>query len=290
VLIDTPATASSPASDLDAGVIEEARARQRRHRRAGAAAFTGAAAIAGVIFAILGGGSHNGGLGPSHQRSRPPLSTTPRTLVACVPPKGTGTRLQGEPSRSLLSILAVLRRPAGPGDALPAKLENLFLSGPRMSIYVRYVRRARVINGASYYLFPARATRCVGQKSFDGLWEFAIHLPEGHGFYGGSGGGGQTAAQIEQGEDVGSGPPGSKSRTTVTIVVPDGVTKVTLRYPAGVIGGFNRHHAPAVTYTARPVGNLVVIKVMRKGNRLESPAPMTWYGANGRIVTTLNRL
>jgi hypothetical protein len=61
-------------------------------------------------------------------------------------------------------------------------------------------------------------------------------------------------------------------------------------YPAGKIGGFDRHHAPAFTTTTTVVGNLMVVSVSRGGNRLNAPMTMTWRGPAGTIVRTFNRL
>lgn len=205
------------------------------------------------------------------------------SLASCL--SNRGKALQGAPSNALLSILGVLRRPATPADALPSGVH------PGVGeIYVHYVRRARVIDGTSYYIFPVLVPACGPLKAHQGIWEFASHVELAPGIYGGAGGGAATAAQIEQGGDAGTGPPGSKSTATITMVVPDSVAKVTLHYPAGIIGGFDRRHAPAVTYATSPVGNLVVVTVMRRGNRLDSPTPMTWYDASGHVIKTLDGL
>ena len=55
--------------------------------------------------------------------------------VSCPPSKS----LQGRPSRSLLSILGVLRRPAVAADAI-----HIFEGGFTRGVFVRYIRRARV--------------------------------------------------------------------------------------------------------------------------------------------------
>lgn len=80
---------------------------------------------------------------------------------------GAGPRLQptisqGSPSRALLSILGVLRRPARPTDKLPTRVVGLnhqVIPGgslpPAKGIYVRYIRRARWRFGAGYYIVPA---------------------------------------------------------------------------------------------------------------------------------------
>lgn len=69
---------------------------------------------------------------------------------------------QGSPDPSLLAILGVLRRPAGPADTLPTRVvgrdHTVIPNGslpPAKQIYVRYIRRARWRYGAGYYIVPA---------------------------------------------------------------------------------------------------------------------------------------
>jgi hypothetical protein len=74
------------------------------------------------------------------------------------PPNPAGATIsQGAPSAALLSVLPVLRRPASRGDRLPAVMYRhgrpLLLGEPSVA-YVRYIRRARVVNGVAYYLVP----------------------------------------------------------------------------------------------------------------------------------------
>jgi hypothetical protein len=192
--------------------------------------------------------------------------------------------IDGTPSGSLLSILGVLRRPATPGDALPASIKNA-LSRPLFNllgreIFVNYIRRARVIAGTSYYVMPVLYTGCGAIK---GPTREGMMLESG-----GSGGGAGDAAQIKQGAAYGT--LGSFDHTTIEMLVPDGVATVTLDYPAGKIGGFDRHHAAAFTVTTTVVGNLLIVSVPRSGNRLMAPMTMTWRAANGTIVKTLHTL
>ena len=74
------------------------------------------------------------------------------------------------------------------------------------------------------------------------------------------------------------------------MLVPDGVAAVTLRYSAGPVGGFNHHHAPAITINTKIVGNLMVVTVPRSGNRLAALMTMTWRAASGSIVKTFDTL
>lgn len=188
--------------------------------------------------------------------------------------------IAGTPSESLLSILGVLRRPATPADALPASIKEV-LSGPPFrtlgrEIFANYIRRARVFAAIPYYVMPVLYTGCGALKRGEGtlLW--------------GGGGGAGTAATIEQGSAYGT--LGSFGHTTIQTLVPDGVATVTLHYPAGKIGGFDRTYAPALTTTANVLGNLLILSVPRVGKRLVAPMTMTWRASNGAIVKTFNRL
>ena len=143
---------------------------------------------------------------------------------------------------------------------------------------MNYVRRARVISGTAYYVMPVLYAGCGAFKRSEGmmLWD------------GGGGGGAGTAATIEQASAYAT--LGSFGHTTVETLVPDGVATVTLHYPAGKIGGFDRHHGPAFTITTHAVDNLLVVSVPRSGNRLMAPMTMTWRATNGTIVKTFGRL
>jgi hypothetical protein len=199
----------------------------------------------------------------------------------------TFDKLQGAPSKSLLSILGVLRRPATSADSAPETVVDSLSDpfGPQ-SVYVNYVRRARVINGASYYLIPVRGDACSGCGARDRIWEQAWHAL-GQGRSGGPGGGSWTAAQIEHGEAVIAGS-GVSSAMTITIVVPDSVAIVTLHLPA-VVGGSDPHPARALTYSTKPVGNLVVMPVIGKATRLHN-AVMTWRNEAHEVIKTITRL
>jgi hypothetical protein len=103
-----------------------------------------------------------------------------------------------------------------------------------------------------------------------------------------AGGGAGDAAEIEQGSAFGG--TGGFGHTTIQGLVPDGVASVTLYYPAGKIGGFDRRHAPAFTTTTNVVGNLLSVTIPRGGNRLTAPMTMTWRAADGDIIKTFHRL
>lgn len=60
MVVQTPTPRRTSDDEIDAGVIEDARARQRRHRRIGVALLAAAAAVGILILGIGGGGSGAG--------------------------------------------------------------------------------------------------------------------------------------------------------------------------------------------------------------------------------------
>lgn len=279
-----------PVQAPDAGVIEEARARQRRYRGMAGAAMAAAAVIAALLFGFAGGGG--GGSGGPHPGNasvpagRRPSKSARLSPASCAP--GHRGALQGAPSRSLLSILHVLRRPAVAVDAGSGIAAQGFTSG----VFVHYIRRARVVAGSTYYIYPGIVGGCgTGESPHEGIMELAKHVDLGHGLIGGSGGGGSTAAEIEQGESAGTGPPGSSTSATITMIVPDGVANVTLRYPAGRASGYSPKISPPFTITTAAVNNMVVVTVPRSagGGPIRAPT-MIWRAANGHVIRTFDRL
>ena len=175
--------------ELRAGVIEEARKRQRRHRRV-IAGLIGTAALVAALLASLGGGG-GGGAGPRRAASGGPAEPAPaawrqaanRALVvvgrhdhACLgrPVRfGPGQMLDQAPPKVLTSVLAVLSKPASNGSRVsPADLRTNLRQFPldAYGIYVRYARRGYA-EGLAYWLVPAahvggRApARCYAQEA-----------------------------------------------------------------------------------------------------------------------------
>jgi len=268
-----------PAEAPDAGVIEEARARQRRQRGIAGAGAIAAVLIAALLLGFAGGGGRSHPGSASLRAGRLPSRSARPSSAAC----GQGGALQGAPSKSLLSILGVLRRPATAADAGSGVVARGFIS----AVFVHYIRLARVVDGSPYYIYPGIVGGCgTGETPHQGIIELARNVNLGHGLIGGTGGGGATAAQIEQGQDASSGPPGSSTSSTITLVVPNGVAKVTLRYPAGRASGYSPKISPAFSTTTRPVNNLVVLTVPRS-NPLQQ-GTMIWRSADGRVIKTIN--
>jgi hypothetical protein len=159
-------------------------------------------------------------------------------------------------------------------------------------VFVHYIRRARVIAGTTYYIYPVSTSPCRGEPAHEGIADLATHVNDGHGIYRSSGGGGQSAATIEDGRDFGGGPPGSSTSSTIDMVVPDGVATVTLHFVAGPASGFHKLViSPPYTVTTRVLNNLVVVTVPRSsGTVMQAGDTMTWHSANGHIIKTFNRL
>jgi hypothetical protein len=209
-------------------------------------------------------------------------SVSPVSAAGC--PQGFKSFIQGAPSESLLSILGVLRRPATPADALPPQM-NQFLGmidkSRGVEVFEHYVRR---VDG--YFMWPERFAGCglgLGSGSADAGRENMV-LSDGSGW-----GGAGDAAAIEQGAALAGGT-SSFGSSTVEGLVPDGVATITLRYPAGKIGGFDKQDAPAFKVTVKIVGNLMVATIPRGGNRLTAPMTMLWQAANGTTIKTFHRL
>jgi hypothetical protein len=273
-----------PVKAPDAGVIEEARARQRRHRGVAGAAIIAAAAIASILLAFTGGGggSHAGhvAVAPAGQ----PSKTARSSPASC----GNGQVLKHPPSRSLLSILGVLRRPATAAD----NSRGMVAAGLVRDVFVPYIRLTRVIGASSYYIYPAVVGGCgTGQSPREGIMTRDAHIDLGHGMIGADGGGGASAADIEQGRAVESGPPGSSTSETITMVVPDGVAQVTLHYAPGPDNGYTRKISPSFRLTSHVINNELVVLIPRSVGLEGVPGvKMIWRAPSGRIVRTFNRL
>lgn len=241
------------------------------------------AAIAAIVLAFTGGG---GGSQPGHAsrpRGRPSSQAARHVFTSCS--SGGSKGLRGAPSRSLLSILGVLRRPATPVDVLPRRLVL------ERNAFVRYVRRTRVVNGGSYFIYPAIVSGC-GIHARQGIMHLETNINIGAGMMGATGGGGASAAQIERAEDASTGPPGSSTSATITMVIPDGVASVTLRYPAGRASGYSPKISPPFTVTTAVVNNELVVNVPRSagGGPIRKLTAMIWRAPDGHVIKTFNRL
>jgi hypothetical protein len=233
------------------------------------------------------------------------------------PPNPAGAILShGRPSARMLSVLDVLRRPATAADRLPAPVYRAgrpVMLGDARTIYVDYIRRARVVNGVAYYIVPGvfgspppaprvlnrcyaeemRALRgrlahvtksfraatlaygakvyaetrseLAAQRPYQGVDEFDWQLRG----TGGGGGGASSPATIARQGMLGG------SENALYGVVPSGVAKVTLHWPARV-----KRRAQ----TAPVVNNMFVLVV--PGTAFPPPT-MIWRAANGRVIKTV---
>jgi hypothetical protein len=276
----TVALKSPPIESPDAGVIEEARRRQRRGRSAGVIA--AASAVAALVVSLGGGGSGPHARGASGVSRRLPAGVRQHEQASCA-----GKDLNGLPSASLLSILGVLRRSQTATDIG----SGITGGGVIRDVLVDYIRRTRIVSGSSYYLYPAILGGCgTGERPYQGIMNHTSHVNLGAGIIGGVGGGGYTAAEIEHGLAVETGPPSSATSETVTLIVPDGVAKVTLRYPAGPASGYSRTISPAFSVSGSVIGNEVIVTVPRSSGPEASGVRMIWWGSGGRVLKRFDRL
>lgn len=221
-------------------------------------------------------------------------------------------RTHSRPGPALLSAVGLLRRPRTPTDRLPATLQGL--SGG--SIYIDYVRRARVTAGISYYVVPVTSMLFADRRSpacfraikqtleselpriparlraptvaaETRLASYQLRLQRqatqpGVCLVEASADGqavscGDTVAQLERF--------GLISRPGVLAgIVPDGVASVTVKYPS-VDGRASQ------TATSAVIGNVFVTPIHRGRplTRTFRPA-MIWRSATGEIIKTIPTL
>jgi hypothetical protein len=194
-------TERPPVQQPDAGVIEEARSRQRRHRIVAAATIVAAAGVTAVVLAV-GGGNQTGSGRSAHPGGLP--AATPRaTTVAC----GSQHAVTGAGSSAVtpLSILSVLRLP-------PARFPYPHGSPHHL---------ARTLDGAKFYVYTPGPPQC----SNTGIVIVSTQIGRGTG-----GVGDPIAATVQQQGLWGTA--GSPDGSSFLFgLVPNGVASVTLRYP-----------------------------------------------------------
>jgi hypothetical protein len=234
-----------------------------------------------------------------------------RSDPACWPYRKLPAELQGPPSRALTSILGVLRRPATPVDALPDDLlshgvpAGIYVNSIRraldengVALYIvptaglafrtvpvrcaakehaalvhearglaRRQVRADLAMQRSYLIWQQYLARhpgavCVATVSFQRV---------GRTLGGGSVECGATAAQIEQGTQVGGET--SAHETVLSGIVPDGVAMVTLEF-----------RRPPGAARARVLNNGYVVELPRTS---AEPSQILWLSAAGRVIKTI---
>ncbi len=251
-----------------------------------------------------------GGPGPRQRQELADIDRATRNVLASpgcqvrVPERAQTN--QGTPSRALLSILGVLRRPASATDRLPAGS----LPGEPESVYVRYVRRALVKDGVAYYIVPVHSVlreeqpphRCFAEETralHDELPQIpaALRQPTAKllarmialdtrrgapqdaiclvsaARNGGGSACGSTVAQIAHGDGLDNG------QGTLDGLVPDGVATVTLRFPA-------TQALAALSVTTGVTGNVFAVHVAR-AEAGQLPAAVVWRSAQGEVLRTV---
>lgn len=299
-VVAPPELPQTRSGDPDAGVIEEARSRQRRHRSAALVATIAAAAVVGVGLAFVGGGGGFQGQAGSTLPTPSLVAAKFRNVsgAPCVWHASTS----GTPNASLLSILGVFRRATTrvrPIAGITPRAPNPFGE----EVYANYFRRAGVFAGSPTYLYLFDDTGCSPISSHgEGLkmerrWlgdDVGIARPgvqEDGGLNGG-------AATIESGQWYWLGGPGlpglAATSETVTLLVPDEVASVSIRYPTEAVEpAYHKHPGPivpALTINATPTNNLVTFNVHHHSSAAIAPVTVIWRAANGHIINTFHRL
>src|ERR1700756_4840610 len=111
MVLHAPASPTSPQDeDVEAGVIEDARARQRKHRGIGAALIAAAVLAVGLILGFTGGGGGSragrGGLAPVPYEtlSAPKPTLLARAVARCDRQPGFGRGAAGSRFASVRSV------------------------------------------------------------------------------------------------------------------------------------------------------------------------------------------
>jgi hypothetical protein len=235
---------------------------------------------------------------------------TARHTAACRQPERQVRMFSnGSPSPALLSVLAVLRRPAVAADKLPRSVELNSVSG----VYERYIRLARTSNGVSYYIVPAAhalgrsgpasSPRCLAAivasvhaelpqiprglraSTIALVNETAANARETDANAAAGGICLVTVSADEQGGSCGASATevlqhGMLSAYgTLSGVVPDSVATVTINYPAS--GG----HA-AQTVTTNVKGNVFASSIKPLGGNSATPT-IIWRSLSDSILKTV---
>jgi hypothetical protein len=223
-------------------------------------------------------------------------------------PVGVST-VHGSPSRTLTSVLGVLKRAPTAADHLRSEA----LAGTP-DVYAGHTRLALSAGGASYFIVPARYDRAASipsDRCFDlqgaalrayapnipaslrestlrlqaGLIAFArqtaAHAPKdticlvrvsGNSSDSACG---MTAAEIKEGV------PPSYGQGTYSSIVPSGVATVTLSFRA-------RGRVPAHSVTASVTGNVYVVHDPHLAAVSVLPAVVVWRASNGRVLKRIS--
>jgi len=284
-----PSPPSTPDPDIDAGVIEDARKRQRRHRRI-AGLLIAAAVAAGALIVGFGGGG--GASGAGGHAAGDPSGSGPATSVAA-----------SRVNQQLTSILAVLRRPQtaldrkvfaqsgladrppiftlilGEVDPASARVATITPWGSRVLLALTEPPTAAQSHAA------ARATVRRMGSSPRGLQPDHVErliLFANHGW-----GGGGTVNTVEAGKSMqtegwGTSYAGGSTGTRAYVVVPNGVARVTFVLPQSAAGrSQGPQYAQPLRLTVPVHGNIAAFEARRS---TRGSIPMIWYAANGHVI------
>jgi hypothetical protein len=277
-----------------------------------------AIAIAVIAIAAFGhrhaaGVQHSLGGGPGQPQELRYIQTADRRASQSAACRDRGSPLpsvsSGSSSRSFLSVLGVLQRPAGGADALPQSLRGGH--GVR-GVYLKSVRLARVKDGVSYYVVPvaslspshgpsaacykamrsalkaeslqippqARAATLALQNRMIATQERFWAKQDGGGVClmtesryvidGACGGNASEIAQQGMITDFG----------LLSGIVPDGVATVTARYAS-------TRTSRAHTVTSNVVGNVFATSLRIPYNTVDLQPTLIWRSADGTILKTV---
>jgi hypothetical protein len=214
------------------------------------------------------------------------------------------------PGAALLSTLGVLRRAATPADRLSAQQRTEAI-GQLTGVYVRFIRRVRVLDGVSYWIVPMHgmsvgtvpSAACLqaeqtalrreltriparlraGTAALAGSL-FALAKRESRPTdaicfvtlsRGSSGSScGETPAAIASGNDA-----PQDDGNVISDVVPSGVTTVTLHYAAA-------DRQLALTVTGTVVGNVFAVRIAHLAPARQ-PDRVIWRSSRGSVIKTM---
>ncbi len=227
--------------------------------------------VAGAVAAVILSSGHARRTSGAQRASLPVVSCwrPPVNVRSALPPTTDAT-----PSRSLLSLLGVLRRPATAADRV--SLRGLVYS-PITAIYARYVRvvsdaagerfalvPAQICGKQSGGLYPARPPgTAASPRPRDAIFIIVLRAPTPRALFNAGG-----ASEIQAGRSIGQWWPEGDGSLIAT-VVPDGVGRVVFAFGS-------RHREVSVTVRdnlgiARPSPGVL-------------PKASTWYAANGPVI------
>jgi len=222
-------------------------------------------------------------------------------------PQPQVTASKGAPSRTLLAVLGVLRRP---GKAAAPQFVSRGIGPNAESVYVNYIRLARVEAGRSYYVVPEHLSgpfftvpvRCFAEEQAALVHLLPLSMParkrsqilrtqeqvlarerdaergqptgpyDGVALFGGGAGFGvDSASQLEHQGLIGS------VGATALGIVPDGVANVELTLPTASGKG-------SVMVTAPVINNVFIANEPAVGHAIG----MVWLRRDGSIVKRFN--